>query len=503
MQPDVFIFNDTVTPQILESFLKSSARVKWFHGEVSSISWFDTFESALQKHGFYLHQQKGILTLEQAKPGQSVYSVGYKKQPKKLSSIPVGGLNDALSPLLNGRALMPILSVDLNILSFNFVDIDGKILAQGRLFDIVDKTSLLILRTIRGYDAEVQAITKNIPSHLRATNIHEALFRLYKIRPSSYESKPVLNLSTFEGMAGALYEILHANFVVMRKNEDGIVKDIDIEFLHDFRIAGRRMRSALSLIKGVIKSEKAKTLKDSLKQLGAYTGPLRDLDVYLLKYDAYARLLPATWNQQELTRFFRGLKAARTRALTRLQKFLKSNEYQTIFDLWGAVFNTFDKHLKNDPPLRPKVSKLIHEQFERLLHDGSALDASSKDEAFHELRIDAKKLRYLLEFFQSLYARADVEAAIKQLKFLQDNLGAFNDLSVQIEFLENQINRKKMQGDMPAIKTLSAIIGALNYEKILLRQAYARLYVDFSSIKNKRIYTRLFKENPDEGDIVL
>ena len=37
----------------------------------------------------------------------------------------------------------------------------------------------------------------------------------------------------------------------LRINEDGVRKDLDSEFLHDFRVAVRRTRSALSQIKGV------------------------------------------------------------------------------------------------------------------------------------------------------------------------------------------------------------------------------------------------------------
>jgi CHAD domain-containing protein len=58
-------------------------------------------------------------------------------------------------------------------------------------------------------------------------------------------------------------------------------------------------------------------------------------------------------------------------------------------------------------------------------------DAKSPPRALHRLRIDCKKLRYLLEFFISLYKADDTARIIKPLKRLQDNLGTFNDLDVQ------------------------------------------------------------------------
>ncbi len=501
MQSKVFICKQPLSQSSLESVLGRRVKIKWFHGDNLKITWFDTFESALLKKGFYLHWQRDILTLEQGRPEIPALSIGFKKMPHKLSSIPPGDLHNRLAALLSGRALLPILSINGTVSSFNFEDGDGKILAQGRLLEIPEQPSLIILRTIRGYDDEVDAIVRVLPAGQSAAHIHQAMFRLYHVQPTSYRSRPDLKLEATASMGLALYEILKANFEVMRQNEDGLLKDVDIEFLHDYRVAGRRMRSALSMIKGVLKGATNRALKDSLKKIGNYTGPLRDLDVYLLKYDDYGRLLPAEWDRDELDHFFRGLRAARTRALTRLRRFLVSAEYLDILRLWEKTFAGFSKYLKKEQqPVRPMASRLIHAQFNRLVTDGGQLQASSADEDFHELRIDAKKLRYLLEFFQSLYPGDRIDAAIKQLKALQDNLGAFNDLSVQIEFLEKKINEKKKR---PDVKTLAAIIGALNYEKHLLRRAYGDLYSAFASEKNQNIYGVLFKEEPDEGDIIL
>jgi CHAD domain-containing protein len=50
------------------------------------------------------------------------------------------------------------------------------------------------------------------------------------------------------------------------------------------------------------------------------------------------------------------------------------------------------------------------------------------DEARHHLRIEAKKLRYAVEAFSSLYGHKRVERYLRSLKNLQEVLGALNDL---------------------------------------------------------------------------
>ena len=68
---------------------------------------------------------------------------------------------------------------------------------------------------------------------------------------------------------------------------------------------------------------------------------------------------------------------------------------------------------------------------------GRAIDDDSPAEDLHELRKVGKELRYLLEFFASLYPADVVKPFIKTLKGLQDQLGRFQDREVQATALRN------------------------------------------------------------------
>ena len=78
----------------------------------------------------------------------------------------------------------------------------------------------------------------------------------------------------------------------------------------------------------------------------------------------------------------------------------------------------------------------IHKAHQRLVRDGRTIDDSSPAVALHDLRKDAKRLRYLLECFGSLFPAADIATAVKPLKALQDTLGTFQDTEVQAHALE-------------------------------------------------------------------
>ncbi len=68
-------------------------------------------------------------------------------------------------------------------------------------------------------------------------------------------------------------------------NLPGTLEDVDSEFLHDLRVAVRRTRSLQRQFKAIY-PDRLQHFRDEFKRLQAVTGDLRDLDVYLLDFDA-------------------------------------------------------------------------------------------------------------------------------------------------------------------------------------------------------------------------
>jgi CHAD domain-containing protein len=82
-------------------------------------------------------------------------------------------------------------------------------------------------------------------------------------------------------------------------------------------------------------------------------------------------------------------------------------------------------------PIRDVADRRLTKAIRRVLTHGGGLGDEPSAESLHRLRIDCKKLRYLLEFFGGLYPSGAIQPAVKQLKGLQDALGGFNDMVVQ------------------------------------------------------------------------
>jgi CHAD domain-containing protein len=88
-----------------------------------------------------------------------------------------------------------------------------------------------------------------------------------------------------------------------------------------------------------------------------------------------------------------------------------------------------------EAPLGPMVAKRIAKAQGRLLEHGRAITEESEPERLHDLRKDAKKLRYLIECFGSLFETAPRKTFVRRLKDLQDNLGEHQDAEVHIDQL--------------------------------------------------------------------
>jgi CHAD domain-containing protein len=79
--------------------------------------------------------------------------------------------------------------------------------------------------------------------------------------------------------------------------------------------------------------------------------------------------------------------------------------------------------------LKEALIKKLKKWHRRLLQDGLQFDQLSV-ESRHELRKLGKKLRYALQFTESLLPTTRLKAYRKQLAAVQDILGEMNDLAV-------------------------------------------------------------------------
>ena len=225
---------------------------------------------------------------------------------------------------------------------------------------------------------------------------------------------------------------------------------------------------------------------------------MRDLDVYLINYPNLERGLPAPY-QQSLQTFRDYLIMQSRQEEKNIARMIRGARYRKIRDNWRAYLTTgYDNHKKTelaDTPVTVLADARIWKVYCRVMKEGGAIDDASPPSALHNLRITCKKLRYLLEFFQSLYPPDDIKALIKSLKTFQNVLGELQDTEVQSQAILNY-GRQMTAADAAPVETQMAM--GMVAETILQRQDIVRSefnerFREFSRADVEASYQTLFR----------
>jgi CHAD domain-containing protein len=198
----------------------------------------------------------------------------------------------------------------------------------------------------------------------------------------------------------------------------------------------------------------------------------------------YKKLLPKS-ARKDLAPLGRFLHDHQETEQKRLARHLESKRYREIVRDWGEFLGNRSGGPSADAqrPIGEVATERITLRFGKVVRKGSGVDSSTSPETLHRLRIDCKKLRYLLEFFKSIYDRSGVESLVRSLKGLQDNLGDFNDLQVQQETLMRYSQQMLGEGTGTAesLVAMGRLIEQLAIRRTEERERFKRRFARFAS----------------------
>lgn len=215
----------------------------------------------------------------------------------------------------------------------------------------------------------------------------------------------------------------------------------DPEWIHQMRIAVRRLRSCIGLAGGVLAPDAIERLRHETRWVLDSLGPARDLDVFALE------TLPAVEADLVRSAGDGSATAVALRSLTRRTSARRRAAHAAAVECVTSsrftrfVLATYGASRPAPAPgdgtpavagaedARRYAARLI-EQRSRRLEKAARHLADGGVEERHAIRIAAKKLRYATEFFATLFPSKRARVYRKALAVLQDELGAFNDAAV-------------------------------------------------------------------------
>ena len=496
-------------------------------------TWLDTFDWRLYQAGLTLQQVTAgrssqlILTgLDGEQVMAPVDRPATLRWPALATRLPAGALRDCLISVTGNRALLPVVTAASQASDLRLLNGDEKTVARLSIdaltvFPPAASThgapgtapsnpgghgtepahrggygvlpARLTVHEVRGYPSAARRARRLLAgtdevSVTRQTALDAALAANGR-HALDYTGKVDVRLRASTPGRAAVQLILLQQLDTLEANADGVLQDIDTEFLHDLRIAVRRTRTALKLLGDVLPGDLALRFAPEFRWLGDLTTPLRDLDVQLEELPSIAAGLFAA-GPADLEPFRAYLVRRRAAERRALNRGLRSDRFATVLGDWRKALTV--PRAGRRSPAGPRAGDLAADRtrraYDKVIKVGAAITDDSPAENLHTLRKRGKELRYVLEFFASLHDPAAQRAMVGDLKRLQDCLGEFQDCEVQQHEIQALAAAMLSQQAAPAstLLAMGEIAGQLGRRQRQARTEFAGRFTAFAGTTSRR-----------------
>jgi CHAD domain-containing protein len=249
------------------------------------------------------------------------------------------------------------------------------------------------------------------------------------LRPGVQLELASLEISASQPFAEAQFALLRHYFAVILAKEP-LVRAGSVVAVHEMRVAARHLDVLLRLFSGY-GPRWAAASRNALRALIQALGAVRDCDVQLEHLHASSAALIAA-DRAAIEPLRERLTLQRVQARTRLLHMLDSSRTGSWISHWLDHLR-----LANASSARARAAntaavaqELIRSTARKLRKRADRLTDDSTADDFHKVRIRAKRLRYALDAFGSLYGDPAREY-LRALARLQHVLGEYHDSTVR------------------------------------------------------------------------
>jgi triphosphatase len=214
---------------------------------------------------------------------------------------------------------------------------------------------------------------------------------------------------------------------IMQQNEAGAFRGEDIEYIHDMRVAVRRMRTAYRIFKPYINADIQPYLK-TLKKTGRILGMVRDMDVFRENYASYTEQHKVNIATSSVSKAWN---VAYISTRNQLLDYLSSNRFLRFRLAFRSYLQNTATAPDDTPLVDTQLGNIILERQQKCVVQYQNITHLQRAPLsyYHQLRIYLKHFRYCIEYFRSVLLEAG-EETIEETKVIQDHLGALQDAVV-------------------------------------------------------------------------
>lgn len=413
---------------ILKSCRLGRGKTSLEHGVV-----FDSADFALQRRGITVTiVRQGSRFVEIVQRGDAAPShqeVASQHTPPPLPELP-------------SAALQPVFSYRLNR---NVAPLGGNLWRAEMTIDQVEIETgdrrenycRIGFRLIEGKGAPLaallQALADRVTLRLTADQRWSVAFDLLRDRPPAPVKAKLAALPAEAGNGAALRAIARAGLAHLLANNDCLVASGDAEAIHQMRVALRRLRSAMSLFKGMLNDPQSQSLRAELRWMQQLLGAARDGDVLLAEIlQPLDQLYQFTPGYAGLRRHIEQMREGDREAM--LAELMAPRFGQSLLRLACWLEQVGHGHPMADEPVRTLALATLGRRYRRVrkqMAQFNTLDETGR----HACRIQIKKLRYTIDFFGGLLSDRRAGRFVAQLAAVQDSLGRLNDIATARKLL--------------------------------------------------------------------
>ncbi|MEF8701909.1 MAG: CHAD domain-containing protein [Candidatus Accumulibacter sp. UW26] len=227
----------------------------------------------------------------------------------------------------------------------------------------------------------------------------------------------------------------------LQGNEQGLRETDDAEFVHQARVAIRRLRSAIRVWQPLLPATFVQRFDPLWQAVARRLGEARNWDVFLA--ETLPMLGVAFPGEAAISRL--ALYAQRRSVINReaARRTLKAGNYsRLLLEFTAAVLSLPEDEACQLDVFAPRCLDKRAKQVRKLAAQALAGDATAR----HRLRVAYKRLRYTLEFFAPLFPGELQEKYHLSASGLQETLGRLNDLAVAGELTDEALPGEAGEG---------------------------------------------------------
>lgn len=279
------------------------------------------------------------------------------------------------------------------------------------------------------------ALLDIVPLEIEQTSKAEYGYRLFAGDASEVRRAQLPALTSGLPLPEALQALLWSGLQHLQANVPGAIARLDEEYLHQVRVALRRLRVVLAMTEAYRADAELHALHEQLEALCIEFGKLREWDVFIGQtLQSFAIQMPG---HPGLPALIRLCETERARCHAVVEQRLGAQDFQRLLLRYGAwMYGRYWREAFSDGADLPGFAAgVLQKQFKQAAKRGKKLGKADAAQ-LHALRIACKKLRYSAEMFGALFARGKARRFVKGAGTMQEVLGEMNDITVAHRLLD-------------------------------------------------------------------